>query len=59
MKDMEDKFKADQVLMERNFHTTLLESTGAVVERGRQDMASLYLKAAHEFDYGKGVFILE
>jgi len=58
MKDMEHKFAADQLLMERDFHTTLIESTNAF-ERGRQAMASLYSEAAHEFDRGKGVFLLD
>jgi len=43
--------------MERDFLTTLLELTDAVFERGCQAMASLYLKAANEFDGGKGVFL--
>jgi len=46
------------VLMEKDFHTTLLESTDVAFERGRQAMASLYLDAAHEFDGGKGLFLL-
>ena len=57
MKDMEHKFEADQLLIERDFHTTPLESTDAAFERGRQAMTSLYSKAAHEFDSGKGVFL--
>jgi len=55
---MERKFEADQLLMERDFHTTLVESTDAAFERGREAMASLYLEAAHEFDGGKGLFLL-
>ena len=43
--------------MERDFHTTLLESTDVTFERGHKAMASLYLEAAHEFDGGKGVFL--
>jgi len=57
MKDMERRFEADQLLMERNFHTTLLESTNAVFKRGRKAMAFLYSEATHEFDGGKGMFL--
>jgi len=57
MKDMERKFEVGQLLMERNFHTTRLESTDAAFERGHKAMASLYSEAAHEFDGGKGVFL--
>ena len=57
MKDMEGKFDADQVLMERNFHSTLLKSTDVAFERGRQAMVSLYSEAAHELDGRKGVFL--
>jgi len=56
MKDMERKFKADKVLMERDFHTSLLESTDAAFERGRQVVASLYTEATHEFDGGRACF---
>jgi len=59
MKDMEHQFEADKVLLESNFHNTLLDSTEATFERGRQAMASLYSEAAHEFDGGKGVFLLD
>jgi len=57
MKDMERRFEADTALLESRFHTTLLDSTDASFERGRQAMASLYSEAAHEFDGGKGVFL--
>jgi len=57
MKDMESEFEADQVLMERDFHTTLLELTDEAFERGRQAMEFLYSEAAHEFDGGKCVFL--
>ena len=54
---MEFRFEADKVLLESNFHTTLLNSADATFERGRQAMASLYSEAAHEFDGGKSVFL--
>ena len=56
MKDMERWFEANKVLLESNFHTTLLDSTDATFERGQQAMVSLYLETAYEFDGGKGVF---
>jgi len=34
MKDMERSFDADKALMERDFHTTLLDSTDAAFKRG-------------------------
>jgi len=57
MKDMERRFEADQVLLESNFQTTLLEAADSSCEAGRKAMASLYSEAAHEFDGGKGVFL--
>ena len=57
IKDIECKFEADTLLMERDFHTSLLESIDAAFKRGHQAMASLYLEAAHEFESGKGVFL--
>jgi len=57
IKYMECRFDADKALMERDFHTSLLESIDAAFERGRQAMASLFTEAAHEFDGGKGVFL--
>ena len=45
------------MLLESNFHTTLLESADSSFEAGRKAMASLYSEAAHEFDGGKGVFL--
>jgi len=59
MKDMEHRFEANTVLLESRFHTTLLDSTDASFERGHQAMAFLYSEAAHEFDGGKGVFLLD
>jgi len=47
------------VLIEREFHATLLKLTDAAFERGCQAMASLYSEAAHEFDGRKGVFLLD
>ena len=45
MKDMEHKFEANQLLMERDFHTALLESGDAGFERGRKAKASLLLRS--------------
>jgi len=42
MKDMQRRFEADKVLLESNFHNTLLDSTEATFASGRQAMASLY-----------------
>jgi len=41
MKDMERKFEANKALIEREFHTSQLESTDAAFKRGHQAMASL------------------
>ena len=57
MEDMGRWFEADKVLLESNFHNTLLDSTDATFEMGCQAMASLYSEAAHEFDGGKGLFL--
>jgi len=35
MKDMEHEFVANKALIERDFHTTLIDLTDALFERGR------------------------
>jgi len=57
MKDMECKFEADKALMERDFHTSQLESIDIVFKRGHQAMASLFTEVAQEFNGGKGMFL--
>jgi hypothetical protein len=57
VKEAERRLEADRATLEAELHHSLLESTDASFERGRQAMASLYSEAAHEFDGGKGVFL--
>ena len=57
MKDMECKFEAYKALMERDFHTSQLETIDAAFERGHQAMMSLLTEAIHEFDGGKDLFL--
>jgi len=59
IKDIEHKFKVDKALMERDFHTSHLETGNATFKRGRQAMMSMFTKPIHEFDGGKRVFILD
>jgi len=58
-KNMERWFEVDKTLLESQFHSTLLETTDTSFQMGRQSMASLYSKAAQEFDGGKGIFLLD
>jgi len=58
MNDMERKFEADQLLMERDFHTTLLEPTDAAFESGRKAMASLTQKPLMSLTVGMAYFCL-
>jgi len=45
--------------MERDAYSAQLKTTNAAFKRGHEAMISLITKAAHEFDGGKGMIVLD